>query len=114
MNKESVIDLDHLDKYVMGDTALRDEILTIFAEQVETLNAQFSETASDDDWKFATHSMKGAARGVGAWVLGDLSEEAEALIGKTPAKGEKRAAIMISIRQQVNAALDDVKRLRGL
>lgn len=98
----------------MGDVALRDEILTIFAEQVETLNTQFNETASDDDWKFVTHSMKGAARGVGAWVLGDLSEEAEALIGNTPAKGEKRAAIMISIRRQVSVALDDVKRLRGL
>lgn len=114
MNRAGVIDLDHLDKYVAGDTALRDEILVIFSEQIETLKEQISETANNEDWKFVTHSLKGAARGVGAWALGDLSEEAEALIGDMPAKNEKRAAILVSIRREITAAIDDVKRLRGL
>ena len=109
-----MIDLKHLEKYVAGDLGLRDEILTIFAEQAELLSGKFSAEATDEGWRNNAHALKGASRGVGAWEIGDLCEEAEEMIGDMAAKGERRAAILVSIRQKVTAALEEVERLRDL
>ncbi|NNE41368.1 MAG: Hpt domain-containing protein [Marinicaulis sp.] len=98
MNEPSHIDLAHLDKYVAGDVALRDEILTIFVDQVEFLLEQFNIDQSDEDWRNTAHALKGASRGVGAWALGDLAEEVEGLIEDAPGKLEKRAGLLVSIR----------------
>lgn len=109
-----MIDLNHLEKYVAGDAGLRDEILTIFAEQAETLSGQFSADAADEGWHDAAHALKGASRGVGAWELGDLCEEAEKMIGDMAGKGERRAAILVSIRRKIAAVLAEVNRLREM
>ncbi len=109
-----MIDLKHLDKYTAGDTGLRDEILTIFAEQTEQLCGNFSVYDADDAWCGVAHALKGASRGVGAWELGDLCEEAEAMIGDLAGKQERRAAIVVSIRQKATAVLAEVSRLRDL
>ncbi len=109
-----MIDLEHLDKYVAGDEALRDEILSIFAEQASALEEKFSVTATDEGWRNVAHALKGASRGVGAWALGDLCEEAESMIGEIAGKSERRAAILVSIRQKVTAALSEVRRIRNL
>ena len=106
-----MIDLEHLEKYVAGDSALRDEILTIFAKQAEMLSNQFSVPSSDEDWRNAAHALKGASRGVGSWALGDLCEEAETMIGNIAGKNERRSAILISIRQKLAATLSDANRL---
>jgi len=106
------IDADHLEKYVEGDTALRDEILYIFSDQAESLDTEFDIALSDEAWSNTAHALKGAARGVGAWVLGDLCEEAELLIGQTPGKGERRAALMVSIRREIHACLFEASRMR--
>jgi HPt (histidine-containing phosphotransfer) domain-containing protein len=112
MTAAALIDLDHLEKYVVGDVALRDEILSIFGDQVQLLNEQFSIDQSDEGWGDTAHSIKGAARGIGAWVLGDLCAEAETLTGKIPGKNEKRAALLVSLRQQLETTLGEAKRLR--
>ena len=106
-----MIDLVHLEKYVSGDAALRDEILSIFAEQAAMLNNQFSVSSSDEDWRNVAHALKGALRGVGSWALGDLCEEAETMIGNIAGKSERRSAILISIRQKLAAALAETNRL---
>lgn len=107
-----VIDFDHLEKYVAGDDALRDEILQIFIEQVESLLDQFDVFQSDESWKTTAHTLKGAARGVGAWELGRLCEEAEGLIGPTRAKQEGRATTLVSLRHMARAAIEDADRVR--
>ena len=109
-----MIDLDHLDKYVAGDAGLRDEILTIFAEQAEALNEKFGKARTDEAWRSTAHALKGASRGVGAWALGDLCEEAELMIGELAGKAERRAAILVSIRRKIREALDEVKRIRSM
>ena len=98
MSEQSHIDLEHLDKYVAGDLALRDEILTIFADQIELLLENFNIDQSDEDWRNTAHALKGASRGVGAWALGDLAEEAETITEDAPGKLEKRAGMLVSIR----------------
>ena len=109
-----MIDLEHLEKYVGDDIALRDEILTIFYEQAETLSEQFSVTSTDECWRNVAHALKGASRGVGSWALGDLCEEAEGMIGGIAGKAEHRAAILVSMRQSIAAALAEVRRLRDV
>lgn len=107
----SVIDFDHLEKYVAGDDALRDEILQIFAEQVDGLVQQFDVFQSDESWKSTAHTLKGASRGVGAWDLGRLCEEAEALIGPSRAKREARATILVSLRHMARSAVEEAERV---
>lgn len=109
-----MIDLEHLEKYVGGDVGLRDEILAIFHEQAESLSEKFTVTATDECWRNVAHALKGASRGVGSWALGDLCEEAEDMIGELPGKAERRAAILVSIRQAITAALEEVRRLRDI
>jgi hypothetical protein len=77
------IDLEHLDKYVFGDRALLDEILSIFIDQVSILVERMNVEAEDVDWREAAHTLKGASRGVGAFRLGDLAAEAECMVGPT-------------------------------
>lgn len=112
MQTRVLIDLDHLEKYVAGDLALRDEILSIFTDQAEALMAQLDVSQTDEGWKNTAHALKGAARGVGAWALGDLCEEAESLIGQIPAKHEQRSALLILIRQKLGESVEEATRLR--
>lgn len=112
MSGQIVIDLDHLEKYVAGDDALRHEILSIFGDQAEMLSGQFSISQTDEGWRNTAHALKGAARGVGAWALGDLCEAAEALIGQIAGKQERRAALLVSIRLHLSRALAEAARLR--
>jgi chemotaxis protein histidine kinase CheA len=88
------IDVDHLNRYVFGDAALLAEVLGIFREQLETLSGRMDPSMDADAWRLAAHTLKGAARGVGAWALGDAAERAEEVTDATP---EERAAALKSI-----------------
>ena len=109
---EFSIDLDHLDKYVTGDDALRDEILSIFQDQANKLLSELKANLDDDSWHMTTHSLKGAARGIGAWKLGDICESAEDLVGTVSAKSEKRDGTIIAIKTYVADVIKDVEVLR--
>ncbi|WP_370339713.1 Hpt domain-containing protein [Parvularcula marina] len=111
MGQLSMIDVKHLDRYVAGDRALRDEILAIYEEQVETWVSMLDPTAGDDAWRDAAHALKGASRGVGAWELGDLCASAEEMIGGA-ADVTKRTEVVTRLREILTATIDDVRRLR--
>ncbi len=110
--QNKVIDFAHLEKYVAGDDALRDEILQIFAEQVDNLIGQFDVFQTDENWKNTAHTLKGAARGVGAWHLGEVCEQAENLVGPAPAKQEARATTLVSLRHLAHAAVEEANGVR--
>jgi len=113
MDVKREIDLDHLEKYVAGDVALRDEILETFSDQLKSLGRQFHIDQTDGDWRDTAHAMKGAARGVGAWTIGALCEDAENLTGEASGKRERRAAALVSIRHQLERLLAEVSELRA-
>ncbi|HNR76136.1 MAG TPA: Hpt domain-containing protein [Parvularculaceae bacterium] len=99
------IDLKHLDLYVVGDRALLDEILSIFIEQAKMLSAELGHTSSDETWREAAHKLKGAARGVGAWALGDFAEAAEKASNDGPeAKRELAAQVKAAASEAVEFA----------
>lgn len=112
MNAARLIDLDHLDLYVCGDDALRDEILAIFEEQAEIWAGLLDPDAEDATWHAAAHALKGAARGVGAWQLGDLCAKAESLTGHIRNLRQKREAVLSAVRETGRATVDEIRILR--
>jgi HPt (histidine-containing phosphotransfer) domain-containing protein len=76
----AAVDLAHLARYTGGNAALNAEILRLFdnqaSELVERLRA-ILDARDAKSWKTVTHTLKGAARGVGAFGLGDAAAAAE-------------------------------------
>lgn len=69
------VDFGYLESFVHGDSAIVREVLDLFREQAE----MWAETLrpEDPEWRNVVHTIKGAARGVGANALGDACEKAE-------------------------------------
>lgn len=99
------IDLVHLSKYTLGNRSLENELLGLFRSQADVYLARLDAAGDEKEWQNAAHSLKGSARGLGAWALATLAEEAE----KTALAA--RADIMAQIRDAivaVNAFIDSV------
>ena len=93
------VDLTHLSRYTGGDRAGNAEGLSLFATQsVELLDKLDAALTQSDSkaWHDIAHSIKGGARGIGAFPLADTAAELEAA---NPAEDRARAA----------RALDDLK-----
>ncbi|MEL6751459.1 MAG: hypothetical protein AAFO70_05210 [Pseudomonadota bacterium] len=71
---ETPVDLVHLSRQTMGDRSLERDVLQIFRSQsayhVERLRA----ARSLDERRMASHTLLGAARGIGAWEVADAAE----------------------------------------
>lgn len=88
------IDLEHLAKYTGGEKDLNGEILRLFDTQISTMVAELNGLLASQDvkrWREVAHTIKGAARGVGAFEMGEAAAKAEPV---NPADdAEARAAI---------------------
>jgi HPt (histidine-containing phosphotransfer) domain-containing protein len=76
------VDLTHLSRYTGGERALNAEILQLFVDQSAELMRQLHAVIEARDvkaWRDITHSLKGAARGVGAFEFAQAVAEAEPL-----------------------------------
>lgn len=71
------LDLVHLSKYTFGDRGLEVELLGLFRSQAGIYVARLASAADAKAWRDAAHSLKGSARGLGAWALGDIAEDIE-------------------------------------
>ena len=90
------VDLVHLARQTMGDRALEQEVLGIFVQQVAALRERLDGAGGDERRRLA-HTLKGSARGVGAFALADCAGEIET----TP---ESRAHIA-----KLSALIDEVR-----
>jgi len=70
------VDFGYLEGFAAGDSTVVDEVLALFREQAALWTPMLD--PSHDGWRDAVHTVKGAARGVGAFALGDVCERAEA------------------------------------
>lgn len=70
------VDFAYLERFALGDTGVIEEVLSLFHQQA-AIWAPMLDGASEG-WRDALHTLKGAARGVGAFSLGDACERAEA------------------------------------
>lgn len=71
---EQAVDFAYLESYAAGDEAVVAEVLELFREQAKAWEAKLSPEA---DWAEVVHTIKGAARGVGAVALGEVCARAE-------------------------------------
>lgn len=80
--QNNAVDLAQLNRYTGGDTVLNAEILRLFRDQSEGLLAGLPAILDEGDgraWYQVMHTLKGAARGIGAFDLADSAACAEKL-----------------------------------
>src|SRR5262245_56730872 len=76
------VQINHQNSYTGGDRGLNEEILRLFEDQCASTLTRLEELAKSDgaggrSWRELTHTLKGAARGVGAFGLAEIAAEAE-------------------------------------
>ena len=77
---QTAIDLEHLARYTGGERALNAEVLQLFDGQITAMVSELHTLLTSRDikrWREVAHTIKGAARGVGAFSMGDLAASAE-------------------------------------
>lgn len=84
---ESVIDEEHLGRMTLGDRSLEREVLEIFARQT-TLSLSRLAGAEPARAAAVAHTLKGSARGVGAWRVAQAAERLERVVSE---KGDDEA-----------------------
>ena len=72
-------DKAHLRRYSFDSLDLEKELIGLFQEQLPVLISRISVVQTQDDWRLATHTLKGSARAVGAPELAALALELEQL-----------------------------------
>ena len=70
------VDFAYLESFTAGDRQVISEVLALFRQQAEGWAGSLD--ASDPGWRDVVHTIKGAARGVGANPLGAICARAEA------------------------------------
>jgi HPt (histidine-containing phosphotransfer) domain-containing protein len=88
-----VVDFGYLEGFAAGDKTVVLEVLALFREQAEAWAVGLD--GADPGWRDVVHTIKGAARGVGANQLGDIcaAAEAEGATGLVAVKAGLEAAV---------------------
>jgi HPt (histidine-containing phosphotransfer) domain-containing protein len=104
-----ILDLVHLSRQTFGDHALETELLSLFDRQAEQFSARLAEPGARDRGSRAdlAHTLKGSARAVGAFALGDAAEAYEAALRGGRDDFALREALVAAI-STVRAAIADL------
>jgi chemotaxis protein histidine kinase CheA len=99
-----VFDRTLLNEYSMQNQELASEILELFLIQLPHMLEALEKAASQTEWNFATHTLKGSAAAIGALRLQKLAAELEAM--SFPGEDNLRLLRL----QAVHAAAMDVRQ----
>ncbi len=80
MPSSRLVDIAHLSRYTGGDAGVTAEVLRLFIKQTAELLDRLDASLARGDaktWREVTHSLKGAARAIGAFQLADAAAKAE-------------------------------------
>ena len=94
------VEFSVLERTTGGDDGVSEEVLALFAEQAAIWSPMLQ--AGTDGWRDATHTLRGAAAGIGAGDLARACAEAEAGDG----------AGLDRVRNELDRALADVAAWR--
>jgi HPt (histidine-containing phosphotransfer) domain-containing protein len=108
---QSVIDEDHLRKMTLGDRTLEREVLEIFARQTSVMLSRLVEAEPARAAALA-HTLKGSARGIGAWRVARATEQLEQAAGRCDWDALSRAISQLEaacgeVRDAIGARLSD-------
>ena len=104
-----VLDLAHLARYTVGNRELEEELLRLFRAQMRTQSTAIADATDAEQWRFATHTLKGVARSIGAWAIADTAERLEQHDDRAG-----RARLLETLHRQVAACEDEIDRIIGL
>jgi Hpt domain len=75
MTGRAVVDFAYLEGFAQGDRTVVLEVLALFVQQAAIWAPKLD--PASPDLRSTAHTIKGAARGVGAFALGDAAAEVE-------------------------------------
>lgn len=105
---ERPIDLVHLSRMTMGDRGLEREVLALFDRQATVLVSRMRQ-ASPGAVTSVAHTLKGSARGVGAWRVAAAAEAVEVAAS---GEGDLSAAIsrLAAVAEEARAVIAELLR----
>jgi len=71
------VDYAHLDVQAAGDKGVMREVLALFITHSEQVLSELERAEDAKTWKLWTHTLKGSARGIGAFAVADAAADAE-------------------------------------
>jgi HPt (histidine-containing phosphotransfer) domain-containing protein len=101
------IDTDHLQRMTLGDASLEREVLAMFSGQAMRLMRELAAPSSDRP--ALVHMLKGSARAIGAFRVGEAAELLEAVLrqGEDPSEALDQLADAVT---GARAAIDEILR----
>jgi HPt (histidine-containing phosphotransfer) domain-containing protein len=112
---ERPIDVEHLFRMTLGDHHLEREVLQLFDHQAGMLMERISQSSRSERCEpgivaAAAHTMKGSARGIGAWQLARAAEAVEnAALGPQPGLAKTVTALSACV-DEARAAIAELLR----
>jgi HPt (histidine-containing phosphotransfer) domain-containing protein len=94
-----------------GDKQLAVEVLGLFREQGEVWLRLLAPDTPTQDFAIAAHTIKGAARGIGAWALGEVCGQAEAVANAGPMTRDARTQWGDTITLALDEAIQEIARI---
>ena len=104
-----VFDRAHLAQYTMESPELEREIVGLFVAQLPVILDQLLNAHSRDDWRIATHTLKGSALAIGACKIGEFAKKLEPVNGMEPS--EKLKKLLSGLVRAVREFDDMAQRL---
>jgi len=101
------IDFAHLRRMTLGDAALEREVLGMFSAQAQRLAKALA--GSPADAPALAHTLKGSARAVGAFAVGDAAAHLETLIRS----GDDRAEALSELDDAIMQARSAIEAMLG-
>jgi HPt (histidine-containing phosphotransfer) domain-containing protein len=108
LRDEAPIDLAHLFRMTLGDRSLEREVLALFDRQIGMLIARI-DGAEPAVIAALAHTLKGSARGVGAWPMARAAEGVEAAEGDELAPA---VAALAATAAATRARITDLLRVK--
>jgi HPt (histidine-containing phosphotransfer) domain-containing protein len=101
------IDTEHLQRMTLGDASLEREVLAMFSGQAMRLMRELAAPSSDR--RALVHMLKGSARAIGAFRVGEAAELLEAVLrqGEDPSEALDQLADAVT---GARAAIDEILR----
>ncbi len=95
-----IFDRAHLAQYTMDSPELEREIIGLFVAQLPAILDRLQNVDSREDWRIATHTLKGSALAIGACKIGDLAKKLEPV--NSPEQEAKRKKLLSGLVRAVN------------
>jgi hypothetical protein len=106
---ERPIDFEHLFRMTLGDHGLEREVLQLFDRQAIMLMERIAQS-QPGIIAAAAHTMKGSARGIGAWPLARAADLVEAAARSTPSDLPKAVRALAACVDEARMVIADLLR----